>query len=114
VVVCDEPEYHDFHRDILLNPTAIFEVLSETTEAFDRGDKFHRYQDWNPSLQDYVLVSQNQPQVELFSRKADKSWFNQRVTGLDATILIPSIGCTLKLADIYMGIVFPEYTPLDL
>jgi Uma2 family endonuclease len=49
VVICGEPEYHDAHRDVILNPTAIVEVLSPTTEAFDRGEKFTRYQTWNPT-----------------------------------------------------------------
>src|SRR5437763_1371764 len=48
LVICKEPEYHDAFRDILLNPKAIFEVLSESTEAFDRGEKFQRFQEWNP------------------------------------------------------------------
>src|SRR5205807_944775 len=54
VVVCGEPEYHDAFRDVILNPTAIVEVLSPATEAFDRGEKFTRYQVWNPTLKDYV------------------------------------------------------------
>jgi Uma2 family endonuclease len=53
VVICGEPRFHDEHQDALLNPTAIFEVLSTTTEAFDRGDKFLRYRTWNETLTDY-------------------------------------------------------------
>src|SRR5262245_24970651 len=74
VVVCGEPEYHDAYKDVILNPTAIVEVLSTSTEAFDRGEKFTRYQTWNPTLTDYLLVSQDQPQVEHFHRQADGSW----------------------------------------
>src|SRR5260370_41882784 len=71
LAVCGEPEYHDEHTDVILNPTAIIEVLSPTTEAFDRGEKFVRYQMWNPSLRDYIVVTQHLPQVEHFSRKPD-------------------------------------------
>ncbi|PYS28300.1 MAG: hypothetical protein DMF75_19030 [Acidobacteria bacterium] len=52
VVICGEPQYHDEHRDVVINPTVIIEVLSESTEARDRGVKFHRYQYWSPTLTD--------------------------------------------------------------
>lgn len=107
VVVCGEPEYHDAHTDVLLNPKVIMEVLSESTEAFDRGEKFTRYQLWNPTFTEYLLVSQDQPQIEHFSRQADGSWSYQRHAGLETSIHIPSIHCTLKLADVYDRITFP-------
>ena len=107
VFVCGEPEYHDDYKDVILNPTAIVEVLSKTTEAFDRGEKFTRYQTWNPTLTDYLLVSQDRPQIEHFHRQADGSWSYQRFTDLEATVSIPSIQCVLKLADVYERIVFP-------
>jgi Uma2 family endonuclease len=102
VVICGEPEYHDAFQDIVLNPTAIMEVLSPSTEAFDRG-----YQKWNPSLREYVLVSQDQAQVEVFTRQADGKWEYVLYTGLDATVVLPSIRCTLKLADVYDRVRFP-------
>jgi len=107
VVVCDEPEYHDAHTDVILNPKVIVEVLSPSTEAFDRGEKCKRYQTWNPTLSDYLLVSQDQPQIEHFSKQADGSWSYNRYTGLEISFVIASIGCTLKLADVYDRIVFP-------
>ena len=73
VVVCGEPEYQDAHADVILNPAVIFEVLSSSTEAFDRGAKFTRYQAWNETLADYLLVSQDQPQIEHFSRQAGET-----------------------------------------
>jgi Uma2 family endonuclease len=82
------------------------EVMSPTTEAFDRGDKFNRYQTWNPTLSDYLLVAQNQPQIEHYRRQADGSWSYQRHIGLDASVPISSIDCTLKLADVYDRITF--------
>lgn len=108
VVICGKPEYLDTHKDIVLNPTAIVEVLSPSTEAVDRGDKFTRYQTWNPSLQDYLLVSQDQAQVEHFTRQPDGSWSYHLYSGLEASVVISSIQCTLKLADIYDRIELAE------
>jgi Uma2 family endonuclease len=106
VVVCGEPEYHDAHTDVILNPTAIMEVLSPKTEAFDRGDKFMRYQTWNTTLKDYLLVSQDQPLIDHFSRQDDGSWSHNQIAGLEARVAIPSIQCTLQLADVYDRIAF--------
>ena len=69
VVICGDPQYHDEHQDVALNPVVIIEVLSESTESFDRGEKFQRYQLWNPTLSDYILVSQTAPIIEHFARK---------------------------------------------
>jgi Uma2 family endonuclease len=101
VIVCGEPEYHDAHQDVVVNPAVIVEVLSPTTEAFDRGAKFTRYQTWNPTLTDYVLVSQDQPKVEHYRRQADGGWSYHRHAGLGTAFTIPSIRCTLTLADVY-------------
>jgi Uma2 family endonuclease len=101
VVICGEPEYHDAFQDVILNPVAIVEVLSPTTEALDRGAKFTGYQTYTKSLTDYLLVSQDQPQLEYYARQADDTWSYRRYTGLDATVAIASIRCTLKLADVY-------------
>lgn len=108
LVVCGEPEYHDAFKDVILNPKVIIEVMSPTTEAFDRGGKFTRYQKWNPTLTDYVLVSQDQPQIEHYSRQEDGSWSYNLYAGLSAKVVISSIKCTLKLADVYDRINFPE------
>ena len=108
VVVCGEPEYHDHFTDVILNPTAMIEVLSPATEAFDRGEKFFRYQMWNPTLSDYLLVSQDQPRIEHYHREQDGRWSYQCFTGLEAEVTIPSIHCTLRLADVYDRVAFPE------
>jgi Uma2 family endonuclease len=107
LVVCGEPEFFDEHSDIIMNPTAIVEVLSKSTELFDRGEKFQRYRAWNATLKDYVLVSQTKPLVEHFHRKPDGGWDMQEAIGLDATVVISSISCTLTLADVYDRIAFP-------
>ena len=106
VVICGKPDFHDAHKDIILNPKCIVEVLSPSTEAFDRGEKFMRYQAWNPTLTDYVLVSQDRPQIEHYARQQDGSWLYRLHTGLDAAVMLESIGCTLRLAEVYDGVEF--------
>jgi Uma2 family endonuclease len=108
VVICDEPEYHDEHKDVVVNPTVIIEVLSPSTELFDRDVKWDRYQTWNPTLTDYLLVAQTRPSIEHFHRQANSSWSYARYTKLESTVTIDSISCTLKLADVYDRIVFPQ------
>ena len=100
-VICGEPEFHDAFKDVVLNPTAIIEVLSPSTEAFDRGEKWTRYQTHNSTLREYVLVSQDKPQVEVFTRQANGDWSYHLETGLAVAVHLASIGCTLKLADVY-------------
>jgi Uma2 family endonuclease len=111
VVVCGKAEFFDEHRDVILNPTAIFEVLSPSTEAFDRGDKFQRYRSWNATLKDYVVISQTHPVVEHFYRDPGDKWVMEEAVGLQATVVLPSIGCTLKLADVYDRLEFTEERP---
>ena len=106
VVICDEPQYHDEHRDVILNPAVIIEVLSKSTESFDRGEKFQRYQVWNPTLTDYVLVSRKAPSVEHYSRQSDGTWSYKIYQGLEQSFVIESIRCELRLADIYDRVVF--------
>lgn len=106
VVICHEPEYLDEHKDVVLNPQAIVEVLSDSTEAFDRGEKFSRYQSWNPTLTDYVLVSQDQARIEHYTRQPDGDWTYHRALGLEAVVDIPSIGCSLRLSEVYEHVMF--------
>lgn len=108
VVLCGEPEYHDAHKDIVINPRMIIEVLSPSTEAFDRGEKFTRLQLCNPTLTDYVLVAQDQPQIEHYHRATDGEWTYRLHRGLDATVKLPSIGCTLKLAEVFERVTFAD------
>jgi hypothetical protein len=96
MVICDEPQYHDPHRDVVLNPRLIIEVLSASTEAFDRGEKFLRYNTWNPTLTDYLLVSQSRPLIEHFVRQHDGGWSYYVYQGLDQSLPLHSIACTLR------------------
>ena len=114
VVICSEVVDHDKHQDVILNPTVIVEVMSPSTEAFDRGEKFIRLRNWNESLQDYVLISQEEPFIEVFRRNADATWTMKQSAGLEATAALASINCTLPLADVYARIEFPpRETPAD-
>ena len=106
VVICGEPIYHDEHRDVILNPKVIIEVLSESTEAFDRGEKFQRYQVWNPRLSDYLLVSQARPLVEHYARQSASGWSYQFFAGVRQSLVIDPIRCELRLADIYERVAF--------
>lgn len=109
VIVCGQLELHDEQNDTLLNPTIIIEILSPSTEKWDRGGKFARYQSI-PSLQDYVLVSQDIPRVERFSRNGDE-WTLVNSEGLEATLKLPSVKVEVNLADIYEDVEFDPLTP---
>jgi Uma2 family endonuclease len=98
-VVREPPHFEDDEFDALLNPTLIVEVLSQSTEGYDRGLKFRRYRR-RPSLHEYVLVAQDRAVVERYSRQRDH-WIFSDATGLDASIDLPSIGWRLTLRDIY-------------
>ena len=112
VVVCGEIKFHDQPQHVIINPTVIIEVLSPNTEAFDRGVKWLRYQTWLPTLIHYVMVSQNQPQIEHYSREANGEWRYSRVNQIEGSVTLASIGCTLKLAEVYDRVVFPELEEL--
>lgn len=107
VVICAEPQYLDHHQDVLVNPQVIIEVLSASTEGFDRGAKFLRYRKALPSLTDYILVWQELPLIEHFIRQADDNWLARLIEGLDASLHIASLDCTLKLSEIYRLVNFP-------
>ena len=104
-VACGEPEFLDEHIDILLNPLVIVEVLSESTESYDRGSKFSQYQSIE-SLQEYVLIAKDQPSVECYSRQADNKWLYEKSDGLDASVMLPALGFSLPLAEIYARVKF--------
>jgi len=107
VVVCGALQFHDQARDVLLNPTVIVEVLSPSTEAFDRGEKFRRYRTWLPTLTDYVLVAQGHPLIDHYRRQEDGTWVLRALEGLQAHMHLETIDCTVPLADVYERIVFP-------
>ncbi|MDQ3010423.1 MAG: Uma2 family endonuclease [Acidobacteriota bacterium] len=107
VVFCGAAEFHDEHQDVLINPAVVIEVLSPSTEAFDRGEKFLRYQSWNPTLTDYLLVSQPRPAIEHYQRQPQGGWSYHVYSQLTDSPTIQSIACTLRLAEVYDRIEFP-------
>jgi len=108
VVICGKPEVLDDKKDVILNPKIIIEILSPTTESFDREEKSERYQTHNPALTDYILVWQDKPKIEVATRQSDNVWLVQRFHELDAAISVATIGCRLPLKDIYDGVTFDE------
>lgn len=104
-VLCGAPQFHDERKDIILNPDFIVEVLSPSTEAFDRGAKFKAYKTIE-SLKEYLLVSQNEPSIEQFVRNGDGKWTYAAVEGLESSIALPSIECTLNLSAVYKRVEF--------
>jgi len=107
VVMCDEPKLADDHRDVLLNPTAIIEVLSKSTEAHDRGQKFSWYRQI-ASVREYILVSQTAHRIETFFRQGAGEWSLREFSGLDATLVCRSIDCAIPLAEIYDKVVLQQ------
>jgi Uma2 family endonuclease len=103
-VVCGEPVFADDARDNVLNPKVVVEVLSDSTERYDRGEKFAHYRRIE-ALREYVLVSQSEPLVEHFSRQADGTWL-YRALGPGDELVLPSLGCAVSVDRIYLK-VFP-------
>jgi Uma2 family endonuclease len=99
VVVCDTPQFEDAQFDTLTNPTLLVEVLSPSTEAYDRGDKFAHYRKI-PSLREYLLVVQGRPSIERYIRQGDV-WILSEAQGLEASVHLESIDCILSLREVY-------------
>ena len=106
--LCGAPEY-DFSKrpSTLLNPQVIFEVLSPSTEAFDRGDKFARYRKLE-SLTDYVLVASEFMRVEHFVRQGDGTWTLTEYDQPGDRVPLRPLDCALSLADLYRRVAFPS------
>ena len=106
VVVCEEPRFEDDVFDTLLNPMLLVEVLSPSTEAFDRGEKFAHYRHL-ASLQEYVLVAQDQMLIEHY-RRQEKQWILTDFRKGEEMLSLPSIQCELPLQEIYERVTFPD------
>ena len=106
VVACGEPRFEDDVYDTLLNPVVIVEVLSPSTAAYDRGEKFSHYRQLT-SLQDYILVSQHKACVEHHWRQ-DRQWAHTKFRALEDVLPPTSIGCKIALHDIYRRITIAE------
>lgn len=99
VVACEEPRFEDNVFDTLLNPRVVIEVLSPSTEAYDRGEKFEFYKQLD-SLQEYLLVSQDQVNVEHYIRR-ETEWLRTEYRELNEVVSLSTIDCELRLRDIY-------------
>ena len=100
IAICENAHFDNEHMDTLLNPAVIFEVLSKTTEAYDRGDKFSHYRKID-SLGEYLLVSQNKCLVEHYIRQPGNNWLLSETEGLENTVDLPSVECMLSLSEVY-------------
>lgn len=108
LVFCGDPEVDTEHHDLLLNPTLLVEVLSESTGDYDRGEKFRRYRTLD-ALQEYLIIDQYVPHVEHYVRQ-DTGWLLTETDALDDTLALSSVPATLTIADVYEN-VFPAEPP---
>ena len=107
VAVCEEPHFEDGALDILLNPAVVVEVLSSSTQDYDRGTKFALYRTIE-SLRDYVLISQDRVRVEHYARQGAFQWLLTEYAEMSDTLSLPSVDVTLSLSAIYRKVGFPE------
>lgn len=105
LVICGPPSHYEGRDNIVDNPALLFEVLSPSTEADDRGEKFDAYRQL-PSLREYLLVHYAKPDIECFRRRPDDSWQLEEVVGLKSLLSLKSIGAEILLEDVYRGVEF--------
>ncbi len=104
-VICGKVEFAEGRNDIVKNPVLVVEVLSDSTESYDRGKKFKKYQTL-PSFKEYVLISQTEPLLETFVRQDANHWLYTLTEGLETTLYLASIEATISLSDIYRKVEF--------
>ena len=107
LVIKGEPELHDNSKDILLNPLAVIEVLSDSTKDYDRNGKFEQYRSLD-SLQEYILVSQDKAHIEYFKKTAPHEWVFKEIDGMDALLELTTVEVALEIADIYDKVEFEQ------
>jgi len=111
VVVCGKLVTEEFHGQVMLvNPLLIVEVLSSSTEAYDRGDKFYAYQSIE-SFREYLLISQSKPYVTHYIRQPDGNWLREDIEGLERSVTLPALECSIPFGEIYYQIDFPPAQP---
>ena len=103
VAACAEPRFEDAEVNTLLNPVLIIEVLSDSTEQYDRGAKFRHYRTL-PSLQDYLLVAQSECRVEHYARETSSHWLLTKYGDPEDTLDLAAVGCRLLLREIYQRV----------
>jgi len=107
MVVCGEPKFLEDDNNILINPTVLIEVLSPSTASIDRIQKLDEYLKIL-DLDEYLIISQDAPNIMQYVRQADSIWRYRQVSGLETSLDLPSIGCTLTLAEVYRKVTFSE------
>ena len=110
-VVRGKPILTDEHQDTLTNPKVVVEILSPSTANYDYGEKFILYR-LLESFEEYVLIAQDRPRVEVFRKTADKRWILNTYEGLDAIAAVDSLDISLPLAEIYAGVDLPDQITL--
>lgn len=110
IIVCGEPQYAEIDEDTLVNPRVIVEIFSDSTEKYDRTTKFRHYQQI-PSVQEIILVAQDEAVCERYVRQPDDTWNLFAFVGLDAVLEFKSVPLKLLLGDIYEGVKFPPPPP---
>jgi len=102
VALCEPPELEDEHLDTLLNPAVIVEVLSQSTEGYDRGEKFAHYRKIE-SLREYILVAQDKVRIEQYVRHGEH-WILSEISDPEGVLRIETLGCEIALRDVYQGV----------
>ncbi len=110
LIVCGTPEYAPENRNTLTNPKVVIEILSDSTERYDRTTKFRHYKQL-PSVQEYVLVSQDEPLIERYTRQSDGTWAQTDFVGLDVQMKLATVEVSVPMADVYRGVEFPYKPP---
>ena len=104
-IVCGNPEFQDGAFDTLLNPVVIVEILSPSTESYDRGKKFQMYRQL-PSLREYILIAQDRPFVDQFIRDDEDRWFVLMTQGLESVLTLQSCGVSIPMSALYENVEF--------
>jgi Uma2 family endonuclease len=109
-IICGQPQFTDTVRDTITNPIVLIEILSASTERYDRGMKFEHYRTID-TLRDYILVAQDHCHIEHFARQEGGLWIFQEATDISTELYISSIECAVKLEDVYEKVDFEEGPP---
>jgi Uma2 family endonuclease len=105
-VICGELQFANETDDTVINPSVLVDVLSDSTEAYDRGKKFEHYQQIG-TLREYLLVSQKGPRIEQFVRQTDGRWLWTAASGLAAMLELPTLGISIALSEVFANVKFP-------
>ena len=107
ILVCGTEKFDALDKDTLTNPLAVIEILSPSTERYDRGAKFRNYQQIE-SLVEYVLVAQDEPVCERYIRQEGGSWGVVSFVGLEASLVLTCVRAEISMADVFAGVEFPQ------